>query len=73
MYIYILHSRLFDGQTKKVILSWPANALLVETLANADNHYSDDNKWKVIEYNGSIPVKTKESGYDEIIQSIVRY
>ncbi len=49
MYVYILTSPLFIGQYRKVILSFPAMNYFIEALANADNSYTDNNKWKITE------------------------
>lgn len=48
MFIYFFKSALFEGQTRKVISSWPIKPAILETMVNADNNYNDVNRWKLI-------------------------
>lgn len=49
MYIYILCSELFKGQSKKVITSFSVSKEAVEKIANQDNNYPENAKWIVVE------------------------
>jgi hypothetical protein len=52
MVIYTFRSKLFQGMDQKrivILSSYFADAKLVETLVNADNNYSEENRWKLEE------------------------
>lgn len=47
MFIYYFTNPLFSGQRKCIVSSFPIPDELLELVANYDNDYPDDRKWKL--------------------------
>lgn len=49
MFIYILRSNLFLGQTRRVVSNFPLDIDKLYDMVNADNNYVDAQRWYLAE------------------------